>query len=453
MTATAVPAAGELFDLYGLSTVLIPPNRPERTVHEPDAVFATRQAKLDAVVREVSAVHRTGRPVLVGTRTVKESEELAGLLRDAGVRCRVLNAKNDRREACLVARAGMAGAVTIATNMAGRGTDIKLGGEQGEERMKILALGGLYVIGTNRHDSVRVDNQLRGRAGRQGDPGSTQFFVSLEDDLFLRYGIREFIPERYRAIAGGGVISDRRVRREIDRAAEIIDGQNSSMRKTLHTYTELVEYERRALQELRRRALLDGELPRDVEERCTAELAAMGACIGPEPAWKALINCLLDSLDRFWAEHLEYIEELREGIHLQRYGGREPLLVFIREAGTAFEAGLSAAIEAACTTFEALPRNGDAAALLRASPSGPASTWTYLVNDNPFPAFTLSMVATGNIAAAAAAAAQFALLAPLIFAAGAARAAIAGLARLRRSRAAPDDRGQAPGASSSLNGG
>ena len=153
-----------------------------------DLVFTHREAKERAIVADVTAAHAIGRPVLVGTATVTESEALAGRLRGAGVPCEVLNAKNDAEEAGIVARAGAVGAVTISTNMAGRGTDIRLGGESEADHARVARPGGLYVIGTNRHESGRVDLQLRGRAGRQGDPGESRFFVSLEDDLLVRYG-------------------------------------------------------------------------------------------------------------------------------------------------------------------------------------------------------------------------------------------------------------------------
>ena len=197
MTGTARDSAAELQQLYGLDVVVIPTHRPMVRVDRDDIVFTHREAKERAIVDEIRRAHATGRPVLVGTSTVTESERLAQRLRGAGVACEVLNAKNDAEEAPIVARAGAFGAVTISTNMAGRGTDIRLGGEREADRDRVAALGGLYVIGTNRHESRRVDLQLRGRAGRQGDPGESRFFVSLEDDLLVRYGIHGLIPARF----------------------------------------------------------------------------------------------------------------------------------------------------------------------------------------------------------------------------------------------------------------
>jgi Preprotein translocase subunit SecA (ATPase, RNA helicase) len=174
MTGTALTAAPELRDLYGLDVVVVPTHRPMIRVDHPDVVFTHRDAKERAVVEEIQRAHASRRPVLVGTLTVEESERLAARLRNAGVRCEILNARNDAMEARVIARAGAPGAVTISTNMAGRGTDIRLGGEDEAEHEEVAALGGLYVIGTNRHESRRVDLQLRGRAGRQGDPGESR---------------------------------------------------------------------------------------------------------------------------------------------------------------------------------------------------------------------------------------------------------------------------------------
>ncbi len=208
MTATAEPSAVELFEFYGLRTVVFPPHRECIRVDEDDVVFTHRAAKVAALVEEITRVHAVGRPVLVGTSSVAESEELAALLRRQRVKCRVLNARHDAREALIVSRAGMPGAVTISTNMAGRGTDIVLGAGDAGAREYVVALGGLYVIGTNRHESRRVDDQLRGRAGRQGDPGSSRFFVSLEDDLVRRYGVLDLVPRGHRPGPQPGPVGD-----------------------------------------------------------------------------------------------------------------------------------------------------------------------------------------------------------------------------------------------------
>jgi preprotein translocase subunit SecA len=200
MTATAQAAAEEFTEFYRLPVVVVPPNRPSVRVDAPDLVFVTKEAKRRALVEEIAAVRATGRPILVGTSSVAESEELAEGLKRKGVTCQVLNAKNDELEAEIVAQAGSPRAVTISTNMAGRGTDIRLGGKAEQYHDEVAALGGLYVIGTNRHESRRVDDQLRGRAARQGDPGSSRFFISLQDDLFQRFGIDETLARGVRPL-------------------------------------------------------------------------------------------------------------------------------------------------------------------------------------------------------------------------------------------------------------
>src|SRR5262249_32456316 len=182
MTGTAATQAREFQQIYGLQVEVVPTNRPVIRVDHPDIIFSTKREKEDAVIDEIQSIHQTGQPVLVGTTSVEESERLSKLLQGLSIPHQLLNARHEEREATIVARAGERGAVTISTNMAGRGTDIKPGNGVAE-------LGGLYVIGTNRHESRRIDNQLRGRAGRQGDPGCSWFFVSLEDDLLVRYGI------------------------------------------------------------------------------------------------------------------------------------------------------------------------------------------------------------------------------------------------------------------------
>ncbi|HEY8348957.1 MAG TPA: accessory Sec system translocase SecA2, partial [Clostridia bacterium] len=226
MTGTARSAAEEFMEFYGLNVAVIPTNRECIRIDHPDVIYTHQEAKIDAVVNEVKNVHSTGRPILIGTRSVQESELLAERLRSIGIHCSVLNAKNDELEAAIIAKAGMPGAVTVSTNMAGRGTDIKLGGEHEEEHDRVAALGGLYVIGTNKHESRRIDDQLRGRAGRQGDPGSSRFFISLEDDLMKQYKLKELIPKRLYPEKSSGPIRSRVIARETARAQRIIEGQN-----------------------------------------------------------------------------------------------------------------------------------------------------------------------------------------------------------------------------------
>jgi preprotein translocase subunit SecA len=358
MTATAVPSAVELLEVYGLATVIIPCEKPLRRSDEPDRVFATREEKMEVLVAEIAQSHAKGRPVLVGTGSVKESREVAERLRAAGVGCEVLNAADDAREAELIAMAGQRGAVTISTNMAGRGTDIRLADDPVVEQS-----GGLLVIGTNRHESRRVDDQLRGRAGRQGEPGSSQFFVSLEDPLFERYGVREFLPRDC-------ALNDPRVLREIDRAQSIIEAQHHSVRRLLRKYSQLVELDRRRVRAFRDAALREGELPDLIEQN----LPFPGVRAEAVAAWVAL-------LDAFWADHLLLVEEVREGIHLERYAGRDPGLEYIHRIGGAFDRSLAAAEEAVASACARRVHDPNALSFRTLGIRAPSSTWTYQVDD------------------------------------------------------------------------
>ena len=230
MSGTAQESTRELYEFYDLKVVVIPPNRPCIRHDHSDRVFTTKRAKLDALVEEIASQHRRGRPILVGTASITESESLAELLKHNEISCRVLNAANDDQEAEIIAEAGTLGAVTISTNMAGRGTDIRLGGSNESERESVVELGGLYVIGTNRHESRRIDNQLRGRSGRQGDPGESRFFISLEDDLIGRFGARELIREF--AVSNDSRIDNPEVARRVAHLQRVIEGQSFEIRQT-----------------------------------------------------------------------------------------------------------------------------------------------------------------------------------------------------------------------------
>jgi preprotein translocase subunit SecA len=403
MTATAASAADEFHAFFGLKTVVFPPNRACERDDLPDVVFTHRDAKTDALVGEIARVHGTGRPVLVGTASVRESEELALALRMGGIACNVLNAKQDAHEAEIIAQAGALGAVTISTNMAGRGTDIRLGGDGRRapaQHERVVELGGLYVIGTNRHESLRIDNQLRGRAGRQGDPGASRFFISLEDDLVRRYGVMSLIPKANRPSLQPGAIADPVVAREIARAQRIVEGQNFEIRRTLWKYSMMVD-DQRTIVHRWRQELLRGESDSGVcAELAPDKYAALVAAVGADDVRRAEQRLTVHVLDRAWSEHLALIEDIREGIHLQRYGGREPVTEFHRQIVDAFSGMMGRIKEETVEIFERLePRNGQID-LAAAGVAGSSSTWTYLVNDNPFSTLGLSLLASRNVGAA-----------------------------------------------------
>ncbi len=329
MTGTAATQVDEFHSIYSLEVEVIPPNRSNIRVDLPDRLFATKQEKEQAVAAEVRRIHETGQPVLVGTSSVQESEHLSGQLAD--IPHHVLNARNEEEEAGIIARAGEVGAVTISTNMAGRGTDIRLG--EGVD-----CLGGLFILGTNRHESRRIDNQLRGRAGRQGDSGSSQFFVSLEDDLLVKYGIND--PEFHHTP---------------ESIQRLIEGQHLETRKFLAKYEYVIEGQRQAVQQ-RRQPILSGKRP------CSSEL-------------ERLIS--LATIDEFWAEHLDAVAELRDGTQWVSLGGKDPLLYYLKTVHQMFEVFERSIDE------EMLKRVAET----RASGLGPmerGATWTYLTTDQPF---------------------------------------------------------------------
>jgi preprotein translocase subunit SecA len=384
MTATAQPATEELNEFYNLKVVVIPANRPCIRVDHPDLVFPHKAAKQNALLDEIGKVHATGRPILVGTGSVEESESLAAALSQRAVRCVVLNAKNDAAEAKIIAQAGAPVGVTISTNMAGRGVDIRLGGESGQGRAHVVALGGLYVIGTNRHESRRIDNQLRGRAGRQGDPGESRFFISLEDDLIQRYGVLELIPPRHRPSPQDRPVDDPVVRLEIERAQRIIDGQNHDIRRTLRRYSSLVEEQRRNVHQRRQAVLCDAAPLRLLEAKSPQRYAALRARVTDAVLRRVEKQLTLFHIDECWTEHLARVAHIRDGIHLFSIGGYDPLDEFHKAVAKAFQGLLEKIDHEIVDTFERAEITQAGIDLDKLGLRGPGSTWTYLVSDNPF---------------------------------------------------------------------
>jgi preprotein translocase subunit SecA len=381
MTATAKSAAEEFVEFYGTKVVLIPPNRPCIRRDHPDDIYTDGDAKDQAIVAEIRNAHRKGRPVLVGTRSIEESERLTLMLSKAGLTGRVLNAKNDEAEAEIIAEAGASGTITISTNMAGRGTDIKLGGVDEREREHVVRAGGLYVIGTNRHESRRIDDQLRGRAGRQGDPGSSRLILSLEDDIMVRFGINELIPEKVRPDRQKAPLRNRVVRKEVDRLQRIVEGQNRDIRTTLNKFSTFVEEQRKRVQDWRMQ-LLSGLIEPDLcVARSPERHAALMADFGAPIVSKAERVITLHHIDEAWAEHLEHIAKVREGIHLVGLGGLKPLDEFRKQVGEAFRELLESIDDRIVETFESVYIDETGIDANRAGLEGPSSTWTYLVSD------------------------------------------------------------------------
>src|SRR5690554_7910555 len=270
MTGTAVTEAGELWQIYKLDVVEIPTNVPIQRIDDQDMVYRTAREKYNAIAEEIQRLTEAKRPVLVGTTSVEISELLSRMLKLRGIKHNVLNAKLHQREADIVAEAGQAGTVTIATNMAGRGKDIKLGG-------RVKGRGGLAVIGTERHDSRRVDRQLRGRAGREGDPGSSQFFVSLEDNLMRLFASERIIKLMDRmGIEEGEVIQHSMVSKSIERAQKKVEENNFGIRKRLLEYDDIMNAQREVIYTKRRKALFGERLGVEISNMIydTAEVIA-----------------------------------------------------------------------------------------------------------------------------------------------------------------------------------
>ncbi|MFC4008029.1 accessory Sec system translocase SecA2 [Nonomuraea purpurea] len=359
MTGTAVAVNEQLGEFYGLKVAVIPPNRPCVRQDEPDRIYPTVPDKDAALVEEIQAAHATGRPILIGTLDVAESENLAKLLQRRGLAPVVLNAKNDAEEAAIIAKAGERDAITVSTQMAGRGTDIRLG--EG-----VAELGGLYVIGSGRHASSRLDDQLRGRAGRQGDPGASVFFISTQDDL-----ISQFVPdERPPAADADGLVRHRRGVYLVGHAQRVAEGVNVEIHRNTWRYTRLLERQRELILEWRDKVLHGDAASKALSSADPDRWAAMPEDTRDETARQIVLH----AIDRCWTEHLAFLTDLREGIHLRALGRMSPIDEFHREAVAEYKALLAEVERRSLESFEAPEPD-----LKR-----PTATWTYLVQDNPF---------------------------------------------------------------------
>ncbi|MEN9647247.1 MAG: preprotein translocase subunit SecA [Candidatus Parcubacteria bacterium] len=343
MTGTAMTSTEEFYKVYGLNVVEVPTHRSIARKDNNDFIFQNENGKYVALARIVKELQQKGQPVLIGTASIEKNEQLSEYLSRAGVRHEVLNAKNHEREAMITADAGKKGAVTVATNMAGRGIDIKLGGAGSTKEAydEVKSLGGLFVIGTERHEARRIDNQLRGRAGRQGDPGETQFFVSLDDDLMRifasgmikasmsKIGVREDEP-----------IQNSLINRVLESAQKKIEGMHFDSRKHVLDYDNVLNFQRGVIYGRRSKILLGNR--EQIQKELTAiesvatpeELTALHKkrdALGEDHFWEVLRQVLLRSIDLFWIDHLEMMDYLRSSVHLRAYGQRDPLVEYKKE--------------------------------------------------------------------------------------------------------------------------
>jgi preprotein translocase subunit SecA len=350
-------------------------------VDEPDRIYDTVIDKNAAIVEEIVEAHKTGRPVLIGTQDVAESEALAARLAEVDVPCVVLNAKNDAEEAAIVAEAGQYGTVTVSTQMAGRGTDIRLGGADGADHERVAELGGLYVIGTARHHSSRLDDQLRGRAGRQGDPGRSVFFASFGDDIVTQFAADEPGPSK---IEDDGRVTDKLAPHTIAHAQRVAEAENLEVHANTWRYNQLSAQHRKMLGERRdqllRTDLAAQELKKASPDRYREVLDKVGEDVLVESARQiALLH-----LDRGWAEHLAMLADLREGIHLWALSRESPIAEYHRAAIPAFKALFRVADEKTVETFETAKFTEAGVDLDGEGLARPTATWTYLVHENPF---------------------------------------------------------------------
>ena len=342
MTGTAATSSEEFYKVYGLDTIIVPTNKSISRVDHNDLIFKTEMGKFQAISRKVKELNQKGQPVLIGTVSIEKNEILSQFLKAEGVPHEVLNAKNHEREGEIVAQAGKKGGVTIATNMAGRGVDIKLGGNPGSKEMydEVKGLGGLFVLGTERHEARRIDNQLRGRSGRQGDPGATQFFVSLEDSL-----MRVFAGDTIKGLMGRlGVRDDEAIQnsiitRSLESAQSKIEGFNFDSRKHILEYDDILNHQRMTIYDRRRKILMG--TPDEVEARLNEVvgdneeakkiIAEKIQSVGRDRFLTVVRQLMLQAIDMFWVEHLEVMDHTRSNVNLRAYGQRDPLVEYKKE--------------------------------------------------------------------------------------------------------------------------
>ncbi len=346
MTGTAKTNEEEFTKVYGLSVVSVPTHRKTQRIDHNDLIFQTEEGKFKAIASKVKELHAKGQPVLIGTVSVEKNELLSAYLKREGVPHQVLNAKNHEQEGTVTAQAGKKGSVVIATNMAGRGVDIILGGNPStpEEQEHVKSIGGLFVIGTERHEARRIDNQLRGRSGRQGDPGETQFYVSLEDELMRVFGSERIKTMMSRlGLPEDQPIQNSIVSRALESAQKKIEGFHFDARKHTLEYDTILSYQREQIYG-RRRAMVEGDRGHVISTYYTlGEHAALEAIakektqlVGEEAFWENVRRVILFTTDTLWVEHIDTMEYLRQSVGLRAYGQREPLVEYKKESTRLF---------------------------------------------------------------------------------------------------------------------
>jgi preprotein translocase subunit SecA len=342
MTGTALTSEEEFYTVYKLDVIPVPTHKAIARTDNNDLIFQTARGKYEAIIKKVREVHQTGQPILIGTASIEQNELLSSALSTAGITHQMLNAKNHEREGEIIADAGKKGAVTLATNMAGRGVDIKLGGTHAteEERKEVIEKGGLFVLGTERHEARRIDNQLRGRSGRQGDKGETQFFVSMEDQL-----MRVFGGDRIKSLMGTfGIPEDqplenRMISRQLEGAQTRIEGFHFDARKQVLAYDNVLNQQRHIVYDRRLKLLSGSHEEVDavysevvaVHEHSKEAIEVKQKEFGTDAWFDIARRLALQVIDTLWVEHLEVMQATRSSVNLRAYGQRDPLIEYRKE--------------------------------------------------------------------------------------------------------------------------
>lgn len=379
MSGTVVAVAEDLVEFYELRSGRVDRHRPNVRVDEPDRVLRTAAERFAAIADEIRMRHTAGQPVLVGTQSVAESESFAEMLRGAGIEARVLNAKNDAEEAVIIAGAGEFGAVTISTQMSGRGTDIRLGGPDEHDRDRVVAAGGLAVIAAGRYPSRRLDAQLRGRAGRQGDPGTSLAVVSLDDELVQTSAPEHVLTGLVRA---GDSLTPERRRRIVDDAQRIAEGVRLDRHRNTWAYARAIAAQRAAVLAHRAQVATGDLAMTTLRSRIPDHTAALERARGSavDGTVRAVV---LYHLDDHWTEHLALLQEVRDGIHLRSLAGQKPVDEFHRIALREFDGFFDAVYRDAAAFVEGLGPRDIGSELEELGLRRPSATWTYMVTDDP----------------------------------------------------------------------
>lgn len=374
MTGTAATSADEFETTYELRTVVVEPHTPCIREDLEDEVFLTDAQRDEAVITEIISANSKGQPVLVGTSSVKESEKLSSLLTDKGINHNVLNARNDRLEAEIISNAGRPYSVTVSTNMAGRGVDIKLGGADEKDREQVFEAGGLYVISSSINRSRRIDNQLKGRAGRQGDPGKSKFFISLEDETIAPFFEEEEAPNRK--------MTDNEKFRLVRSAQKTLEGNEAEARYTLKKYSYIIEHQRKLLSDYRFKLLKGEETPDILKKENFDRYLELENTAGKEGIARAERQLLLYYINFHFANYLEAMEEYKSGVHLTIVAGKNPFDEFNRTAISAFEEMNNDIRFDVLRVMQEAEITADGIDMEDRGLSGSTGTWTYMVDDS-----------------------------------------------------------------------